>query len=249
MISIAHRLRFVARMAGNERLAKLDHALRIHPTASRALLESVHAGKVAEALAVICDALGFETLDHTRRLLAWGDALAVAAGLGVADRQDLRLGTLAHDVGKLSIEDEVLLSPAVLNPTDLDRIHLHPSMGHAILSGLPDLRNAGQLVLCHHEYRDGSGYPDGRRDTEIPRVAQVFAIVDSYEAMIRDDRPFRAGVQHELAFEELRRLAGIRYDAGLTDILLRSDAQEWQELGMKATSGEVKTCLWSGIAA
>ncbi|HWO19144.1 MAG TPA: HD domain-containing phosphohydrolase [Kofleriaceae bacterium] len=84
-----------------------------------------------------------------------------------------------------------------------------------------------ELVLCHHEYWDGSGYPEGRRGTEIPRAARIFCLVDSYEAIVRDDVGYRAQRDHDAAHAEMLELAGIRYASAPPPPRPDRAAREW----------------------
>jgi HD-GYP domain-containing protein (c-di-GMP phosphodiesterase class II) len=228
MVDLVHRLRRIARMAGEDRVRTLEDAVRADGRGGRALLEQRDAREVAAALMRLCAALGFETLDHAQRLVAWCRMLGEAAGLDGLD--GLVLGAQVHDVGKLGVAAEVLGDDDALTATELDWIRMHSSLGHALLAGVVGLEAARDLVLNHHEYWDGSGYPEGRRGTQIPRAARVFALVDSYEAIVRDDVGYRARRDHAQAREELIELAGVRYDAELIAVWCRIDMRRWQAI-------------------
>jgi HD-GYP domain-containing protein (c-di-GMP phosphodiesterase class II) len=121
----------------------------------------------------------------------------------------------------------VLLTARTLTATELDRIHMHSSLGHAVLFGIDGMQRVAEAVLHHHEYKDGSGY-HGKRGAEISRLAQIFIAVDAYESMLRTDRLFREGVAHEAAIAELTSLRGARYEADVIDALLAIDVHEWR---------------------
>ncbi|MGE5183628.1 MAG: HD-GYP domain-containing protein [Acidobacteriota bacterium] len=230
MIDLVHRLRRIAQMAGDDRRRDLEDALRADGRAGRALLEQRDAHDIAAALMRLCDALGFESVAHARRLVAWCDVLGEAAGLASAERGALALGARVHDVGKLGVAGSVLGAADALTATELDWIRMHGSLGHALLAGVAGLEGARELVLCHHEYWDGSGYPEGRRGAQTPRAARVFVLVDSYEAITRDDVAYRAQRDDAAAREELIELAGIRYDAELVAIWRAIDAARWRAI-------------------
>jgi response regulator RpfG family c-di-GMP phosphodiesterase len=228
MADLVHRLRRIAQMAGDDRRNTVEDFLRADGRAGRALLEQRDAREVATALARLCAALGFESEGHTRRLVAWCRMLGAAVGLDAREQDGLELGTLVHDVGKLGVAADVLGADDALTATELDWIRMHSSLGHALLAGASGLAAARELVLCHHEYWDGSGYPEGRRGAEIPRAARVFALVDSYEAIVRDDVGYRARRDHDAARGELVELAGVRYDPELVAAWQTIDARRWQ---------------------
>jgi HD-GYP domain-containing protein (c-di-GMP phosphodiesterase class II) len=192
------------------------------------LLEQRDPREVAAALMRLCATLGFESLGHAHRLVAWCRMLGTAAGLDARELDGLVLGAQVHDLGKLGVSAEVLGADDALTATELDWIRMHSSLGHAVLAGVAGLADARELVLCHHEYWDGSGYPEGRQAAAIPRAARVFGLVDSYEAIVRDDVGYRARRDHDAARDELTELAGVRYDPELVAIWRTIDPRRWQ---------------------
>ena len=228
MVDLVHRLRRIAQMAGDARRQSLEDVVRADGRGGRALLEQRDARDVAAALMRLCDALGFESLGHAQRLVAWCRMLGEAAGLDARELDGLVLGARVHDIGKLGVAAEVLGNDDALTATELDWIRMHSSLGHAILAGVVGLETARELVLCHHEYWDGSGYPEGRHGAAIPRAARVFALVDSYEAIVRDDVGYRARRDHDAARDELIELAGVRYDPELVAVWRTIDPRRWQ---------------------
>jgi HD-GYP domain-containing protein (c-di-GMP phosphodiesterase class II) len=227
MADLIHRLRVVAQMAGDGRRRAVDRVLRDDALLSRDLLESRDPRRIAFALMRICDRLGFEGAEHARRLARWQHVLGAAAGFSASELAVLELGAWVHDIGKLGVDADVLADDDALTATELDWIRMHSSLGHAILAGIPGLEVARDLVLNHHEYWDGSGYPEGRRGAAIPRAARVFGIVDSYEAMIRTDQAYRAPIEHATARHEILSLAGVRYDPELVAVFAALDHDRW----------------------
>jgi HD-GYP domain-containing protein (c-di-GMP phosphodiesterase class II) len=234
MVDLVHRLRRIAQMAGDQRVQALEDAIRADARGGRALLEQRDPREVAAALMRLCATLGFESLGHARRLVAWCRLLGDAAGLDARHLDALILGAQVHDVGKLSVAAEVLGADDALTATQLDWIRMHSSLGHALLAGVDGLAAGRDLVLCHHEYWDGTGYPEGHRGSEIPRAARIFVLVDSYEAMIRDDVGYRASRDHAAARDEVIELAGIRYDPELVTVWRAIDARRWQAVAEEA---------------
>jgi len=237
MVDLNHRLRRIAQMAGDARRRSLEDAVRADGRGGRALLEQRDPREVSAALMRLCATLGFESLGHARRLVSWCRILGAAAGLAPRELDALTLGAQAHDIGKLSVAAEVLGASDALTATELDWIRMHSSLGHALLAGVSGLDAARELVLCHHEYWDGSGYPEGRRATQIPRAARIFCLVDSYEAMVRDDVGYRARRDHDAAHAEMLELAGIRYDPELVQIFATLDRAAWRAVA----DGELAT--------
>jgi HD-GYP domain-containing protein (c-di-GMP phosphodiesterase class II) len=230
MVDLIHRLRRIAHMAGEPRRLRLEDMVRADGRGGRALLEQRDPREVAAALMRLCAALEFEGLGHARRLVGWCRMLGAAAGLAPRKVDALALGAQVHDVGKLGVAAEVLGADDALTATELDWIRMHSSLGHALLAGVAGLDGARSLVLCHHEYWDGSGYPEGRRGTAIPRAARIFCLVDSYEAIVRDDVGYRARRDHDAARAEMLELAGVRYDPELVAIFAAIDPVAWRAI-------------------
>jgi HD-GYP domain-containing protein (c-di-GMP phosphodiesterase class II) len=230
MIDLVHRLRRIARMAGDNRVQRLEDAIRADGRGGRALLEQRDPRELAAALMRLCASLGFESLAHAQRLVAWCRMLGTAAGLDDRELAGLTLGAQVHDIGKLGVAAEVLGDDDALTATELDWIRMHSSLGHAMLANVPGLDAARELVLSHHEYWDGTGYPEGRRGTATPRAARLFVLVDSYEAIVREDVGYRAARDHAAARDEICELAGIRYDPDLVDIFRTMDPSAWRAI-------------------
>jgi response regulator RpfG family c-di-GMP phosphodiesterase len=228
MVDLVHRLRRIAGMASATRVAAVEDALRADARGGRALLEQRDPREVAAALMRLCASLGFESVDHAERLVAWCRLLGHAAGLDARELAALELGARVHDIGKLGVAAEVLGNDDALTATELDWIRMHSSLGHALLGNVAGLADARTLVLCHHEYWDASGYPEGRRGADTPRIARRFVLVDSYEAMVRRDVGYRAARGHDAARAELIELSGIRYDPELVAVWRTIDAARWQ---------------------
>ena len=186
------------------RLAALDVGRAAMAAAQDALLASLeglppHAGKpstlIAEASLVI--------------------ARAIELPDGELDR--LRTASLLHDLGKLAIPEEILAKPSDLEAAEWRVVAEHPKIGQVVLEQAGALRDAAMIVLHHHEWFDGRGYPYGLAGQDIPVGARIVSICDAYEAMI-GGRPYRAAISHEAAIAELRRMAGIQFDPELVEV-------------------------------
>ena len=138
-----------------------------------------------------------------------------AVGLSDSDIDRIRTASLLHDLGKLAIPNEILSKPAPLNAVEWRTIVEHPRIGQVVLEQAGAIRDAAAIVLHHHEWFDGQGYPHGLAGQEIPIGSRIVAIADAYEAMI-SERPYKQAMTHEDALLELRRSAGhpVRSGAG-----------------------------------
>ncbi len=145
-----------------------------------------------------------------------GAAVELALGLGLPESEieRIRVASMLHDLGKLAIPEEILTKPGELDDPEWRIVSEHPKIGQVILEQAGALRDAATIVLHHHEWYDGRGYPYGLAGEEIPVGARIVAIADAYEAMVAG-RPYRDAISHEAALRELRRHSGMQFDPDL----------------------------------
>jgi putative nucleotidyltransferase with HDIG domain len=152
-----------------------------------------------------------ETEGHTRRVVQMTVDLASKMGIGKPELENVRRGALLHDIGKMGIPDSVLLKPGKLNEGELEIMHKHPEYAYRFLEGIDFLRPVLDIPFCHHEKWDGSGYPRGLKDEQIPLVARIFAIVDVWDAL-RSDRPYRTAWSNENTLKYITEQSGLHFD-------------------------------------
>ncbi|MBI2766057.1 MAG: HD-GYP domain-containing protein [Chloroflexi bacterium] len=165
-----------------------------------------------ESLVAALDLRDHETRGHSGRVAT--HSLQLAKMLGIKDADELEMiyrGALMHDVGKIGIPDHILLKPGKLTEEEWVFMRRHSAMGYRILAQVPYLRPAAKVVLAHHERWDGGGYPRGLKADAIPLGARIFAISDSFDAII-SDRPYRAGQSPDAALVEIQKYAGTQFD-------------------------------------
>ncbi len=181
-------------------------------------LQALHLGTMA-ALADAVEVRDAYTGGHCKRVSDYAVQLAQAIGLPAAEVEDIRLGALIHDIGKIGIADAILQKAARL--TDEERRHMqeHTVIGERIVAQLPVSRTVRDVILHHHERFDGSGYPQGLRGEAIPIAARIVAIADTYEAL-RGGRVYRAALPRDEVLAELRGTAGGQLDAHLVERFL-----------------------------
>ncbi len=152
-----------------------------------------------------------QTDGHTQRVAEMAVSLGRRLGLGRDELAALRRGALTHDLGKMGIPDEILLKPGPLDPAEWEVMRRHPELGRHLLEGIDHLEGALDIVTCHHERWDGTGYPRGLSGEEIPLLARVFAVVDVWDAL-RSDRPYRPAWSRQRALDHLRSESGRQFD-------------------------------------
>lgn len=143
-------------------------------------------------------------------------AVAESLGLPAGEIERIRTASLLHDLGKVAIPDEILAKPSGLDESEWRVVTEHPKIGQVVLEQAGALRDAATIVLHHHEWYDGRGYPHGLTGQQIPVGARIVAVSDAYEAMV-SGRPYRTAVTHEQALQELRRHAGLQFDPEIVE--------------------------------
>jgi len=142
------------------------------------------------------------TRGHCQRLAAYATSLGRSLGLDDDDLSALERGGFLHDIGKIAVPDAVLLKEGRLDPQESRVMQEHPIVGDALCSGLRSLNAVRPIVRHHHERLDGSGYPDGLKNAEVPLLAQIVSIVDVFDALTTA-RPYRTARPNGEAFDVL----------------------------------------------
>lgn len=161
-----------------------------------------------------------ETEGHSRRVTHLTLQLARAMGMGQEELVHVRRGALLHDIGKMGIPDSILRKPGPLDEAEWEVMRQHPVMAYRLLSSIPYLRRALDIPYGHHERWDGSGYPQGLRQYEIPLAARIFAVVDVWDALL-SDRPYRDAWPEEKVMAYLEEQAGKQLDPQVVEVFFR----------------------------
>ncbi|MGA8041468.1 MAG: HD domain-containing phosphohydrolase [Terracidiphilus sp.] len=182
-----------------------------------------------EALGDALDLKDSETEGHSKRVTAYTIALARAMGISPAEIRIIARGAFLHDIGKMAIPDEILRKPGKLTPEEQEIMRDHCSRGYNILRKIPFLSEAAAIVYTHQEHFDGSGYPSGLKDNEIPIGARIFAVADALDA-ITSDRPYRRARSFDAARTEILRCSGTQFDPAVVEVFLKIPDELWNEL-------------------
>ncbi len=160
-----------------------------------------------------------ETREHTNRLRRMVVQLGQILALPENELDNLTLLASLHDIGKIAIPGNILDKPTRLTPEEWEVIKKHPEIGYRIALSSPDLSPIAESVLMHHERWDGTGYPLGVKDSDIPLNARILAITDAYDVMLHG-RPYQKSMSHQETLEEIRRCSGTQFDPHLAQIFM-----------------------------
>lgn len=169
------------------------------------------------ALAAAIDAKDHYTHGHTARVTSL--SLAIARKMRQDDRslldnkflEELHIASLLHDIGKIGIPEPILNKNGPLSDEERKKIEEHPSVGTAILQPIRELEDAILGVKYHHEKYDGSGYPEKLKGSQIPLIASIISVADTFDAMTTD-RPYRQGLSKDKAIKEIGKMSGSQFD-------------------------------------
>lgn len=203
-------------------LATLNQTLLLgHEQSLRVLVEAM-------------DARHKETGDHSDRVMRMAAGLAHLAGVDGVAMRNLRFGALLHDIGKLALPDTILIKPGKLSPDEIALMRTHPQIGYDMLQRVDFLRDAADIPYSHHEFWDGSGYPQGLRGEAIPLAARIFSVVDVWDAL-SNARVYKPAWPEPDVVAYLRNAAGKQLDPKMVELFL-SHLDELKLLGQEASS-------------
>jgi diguanylate cyclase (GGDEF)-like protein/putative nucleotidyltransferase with HDIG domain len=180
---------------------------------------------VLDSLVLAVDAKDRYTKDHCDLVAEYAVKLADRLNLSEDAKRALRIAGLLHDIGKLAIPDEILKKPAPLNQDEYEAMQHHVRIGEVLIREVPQLKDVIQAVSCHHERYDGTGYPRGLKEDDIPLLGRIIAIADAYSAMCLD-RPYRKALSHDRILGEFVAGSGIQFDPKLADAFVELLLQE-----------------------
>lgn len=153
--------------------------------------------------------------------------LSIADNIGFSENEKvvLEVAAILHDFGKIGIDESILLKPGALTQEDRNEITMHVMRGYYMLAGFSELIEALKGVKSHHEYYDGSGYPEGLTKGDIPLIARIIAVADAFDAMT-SERPYRKAMTKQAAIDELKRASNSQFDPAIVKIFLKLLSQK-----------------------
>lgn len=160
------------------------------------------------------------TYGHVERVVYYSRLIADKLGLSEKDKKTLVYGAYMHDIGKINVPRQVLNKKMSLTNEEWQMLKQHSENGVDIIKPVDSLQNIAPLILHHHERYDGRGYPSNLKGEEIPYLARVLTVVDSFDAMT-SNRPYNRAKTYEEAIEELRKCGGTQFDTDIAEAFIQ----------------------------
>ena len=160
------------------------------------------------------------TNGHSKRVAKYTKMIAKEMGYEGEELDRIYYVALLHDCGKIGIPDSILGKPGRLTDEEFEIIKSHAAKGGEILRSFKSLDNVGEGAMYHHERYDGKGYPEGRAGNDIPLIARIICVADSFDAM-NTDRVYRKKLSREKIISEIDQNKGLQFDPAIADIMLR----------------------------
>jgi len=172
-----------------------------------------------QALAAAVDARDTYTHDHSRKVTDYAVKIAEKMNLQEEQITTLKIAGLLHDIGKIGINDKVLLKSGKLTEEEFNELTTHPAKAVKILDAVEELNNVTEVIVAHHERYDGKGYPNKLKGEEIPLESRIIAVADSYDAMT-SSRSYRKQLKKDKAIEEIKRCSETQFDPQVVEAFL-----------------------------
>ncbi len=175
-----------------------------------------------EALTAAIDKKDKHTRGHSKRVSEI--SLIIAMEMGIEDKkllEDIKIGALLHDIGKIAIPTDILFKPTQPTETEWDVIRKHPEEGYDIVKSLKDFNGITPIIKYHHERWDGKGYPNGLKGEEIPIATRIVAVADAFDTII-SKRPYKEAMTPKQAEEAIKKAAGTHFDTKVVNAFLQA---------------------------
>lgn len=191
-------------------------------------LESAYMETI-EILRFTVEAKDAYTRGHSDRVSAYSVLIGEALGLSEDDLKTLKIGGLFHDIGKIGIPDSILLKTDKLDDEEYSEIKNHPAIGAHILSNATIFKDIIPIVKHHHERFDGHGYPGKLKGEEIPYLARIATVADSFDAMT-SKRSYRDSLPIDVVKEEIKKNSGTQFDPEIAEVFLKILDEQPEEI-------------------
>jgi putative nucleotidyltransferase with HDIG domain len=181
-----------------------------------------------KALVISIEARDPYTRFHSERVTAYALQIAEVLNLSEDEKDAIKFGGYLHDIGKIGVKDRILLKAGPLTQSELDQVRQHPIIGDNIIRPLKFFPKEQEIIRYHHERYDGTGYPEGLAGEQIPLLARILAMADSYHAMT-SSRPYRKAMTHDQAIAEIKRGVNSQFDGKILEAFLQTPVGKGEE--------------------
>lgn len=213
------------------RKLKAEHQIYLKRTTD---LEEIY-DSTLENLMTAMDLRDVETYGHSKTVARYTQFLAHIMGFKDSTNLDnIRKGSLLHDVGKIAIPDSILKKVKPLTAKEWEKIKLHPALGYGLIKEIKMVDEVGNIILYHHERYDGHGYPKGLKKDKIPVEARIFALADALDA-ITSHRPYRKERSFKTAKKEIQDNSGSQFDPVVVEAFCSVDLDSWEKIRYETT--------------
>lgn len=180
------------------------------------------------SLAAAVDAKDHYTHGHSATVMKYATKIAEKMGLSSEEIETIKYGALLHDIGKIGISENIINKPSKLTKEEYAIMKMHPQLGANIVSKINSLKKLVPLILSHHEWVNGAGYPLGLKGEEIPIGARIISVADAFST-ITSKRPYRDGLSIDLAVKEIKKYAGVQFDVKVVSVFEKVIEEETKE--------------------
>jgi putative nucleotidyltransferase with HDIG domain len=197
-------------------------------------LEEVYDNTLENLMAAM-DLRDVETYGHSKTVARYTQLLAHIMGFkDSAQLDNIRKGSLLHDVGKIAIPDSILKKIKPLTAKEWEKIKLHPALGYGLIKEIKMVDEVGNIILYHHERYDGKGYPKQLKKDKIPVEARIFALADALDA-ITSHRPYRKERSFKTAKKEIQNNSGSQFDPEVVEAFSSVELDSWEKIRYETT--------------
>lgn len=186
---------------------------------NKLLQKSSIKGSILTSLKIGLGVNSGETEQHNERVVIRAIKVGEKLGLSMSELDELKIASGLHDIGKIGISDDILSKSTSLTDEEYEIIKTHTEKGYRIIKASSELKSVAKSVLYHHERWDGNGYPMGLKGEEIPLLARIISVCDTFDVMI-SGRVYKSAMSKKFALEELKRCAGTQFDHKVVDIFI-----------------------------
>lgn len=182
------------------------------------------------------------TYHHSARVSIYADLIADRLNLSVEEKKALEVGAFLHDIGKVGVDNRIILKESKLAEPEFEAVKKHTEIGVNLIAPLELSPDVISIIRHHHERYDGKGYPDGLKGEDIPFLARIIGLVESFDAMVAD-RSYRKALPLQAVVKELKQCAGTQFDPVLVNTLLEIIVEKGREILPEAIDPQAKVVM------